>query len=106
MTPLESLCDKQQLPKRHRYRRWSRHNIEEISVTALKMALKYMKNGKATGPGSISIELMKYERDILQEKLVEVYYKCFLRCDDIRNDCRMGYHCSMQTKGNKKYLYQ
>lgn len=80
----------------------SRDTIEEISVTELKTAVKYMKNGKVAGPGNIPIELVNYGPDILLEKLVEVYNKCLLGGNNIPNDRKIGNLSSLQTKGNKK----
>jgi len=79
-----------------------RADIDKISVAELKKALKYMKNGKAAGPGGIPIELVKHGPDILLENLVEIYNKCLMEGDDIPNDWKIGYLSSIHKKGNKK----
>lgn len=62
-----------------------------------------MKSEKAAKPGSILLEL-KYEPDILPEKLLEVYYKYSLEGDDISNDQKIKYLTSIYKKINKMTL--
>lgn len=62
-------------------------------------SLNDMKNGKAAGPGGISIELVKYGPSILLERMVRIMNKCML--EDIPQDWNLAYLNSIHKRGNK-----
>ena len=76
-------------------------DIEPISTSEVRRALKSSKNKKAAGPGDIPIELVKYGPTILLEETVKVMNKCMIDGDDIPEDWNIGYVSSIHKKGSK-----
>ena len=76
-------------------------DIEPISISEVRRALKSSKNKKAAGPGDIPIELVKYGPTILLEETVKVMNKCMIDGDDIPEDWNIGYVSSIHKKESK-----
>ena len=76
-------------------------DIEWISRSDPRRALKSSKNKKASGPADIPNEPVKYGPTILLEETVKVMNKCMIDSDDIPEDWNIGYVSSIHKKGSK-----
>ena len=75
--------------------------VQEITVREIKDALNNTKNGKASGPGNIPIELVKYSPDILIQILMLMFNKCLINGDNIPEDWNIAYITPIFKNGNK-----
>ena len=73
----------------------------EVSDEEVKYFLSIGKNGKATGPGGIHLEMLKYGGPKLTTLLTKLYNKILVG-EEIPKDMKLGYISSIHKKGDRK----
>lgn len=75
--------------------------VELICENEVRKCMKELKNARATGPGNISAELIKYGSDTLLIRLKNLFNLC-IEQQKIPKEWKISYISSIFKKGNRK----
>ena len=73
----------------------------DISKIDIDIAIESMKNGKSSGPGGISVELIKYGGDRLKERIRKLIDRV-IKCCKIPKEWKISHISSIYKKGDRR----
>lgn len=72
-----------------------------IRPSEIRKVLMTMKNGRASGPNGIPMELLKNGPDVLMQ-LLSYVFNCFLKGEELPREWKTAYISNLHKKGDKK----